>query len=107
MRADTIPSPAPPRSRNRAEIPEKFKWNVLDIFQSWEEWDAAYKQLEAGVARYASLKGTLAQGPARLLKAFRLSEELRQLAYRVSYYQSLQYDENQRDNTITARRHQI
>src|SRR5258708_5879509 len=108
MRADTITSPAPPaRSRNRAEIPEKFKWNVLDIFQSWEEWDAAYKQLEAGVARYASLKGTLAQGPASLLKAFRLSEELGQLAYRVWYYPSLQYDEDQRDNTINARRQQV
>ncbi len=108
MRADTITSPAPPaRSRNRAEISERFKWNVLDIFQSWQEWDAAYKQLEAGVARYASLKGTLAQGPASLLKAFRLSEELGQLAYRVWYYPSLQYDEDQRDNTINARRQQV
>jgi oligoendopeptidase F len=108
MRADTITSPAPPaRSRNRADIPEKFKWNVLDIFQSWEEWDAAYKQLEAGVARYGSFKGTLAQGPESLLKAFRLSEELGQLAYRVWYYASLQYDEDQRDNTINARRQQV
>ena len=58
------PQAPPARSRNRAEIPEKFKWNVQDIFANWEEWDAAYKQLEAGVDRYAALKGTLAQGPA-------------------------------------------
>src|SRR5258708_29422771 len=41
------------------------------------------------------------------MKAFRLSEELGQLAYRVSYYPSLQYDEDQRDNTINARRQQV
>jgi oligoendopeptidase F len=106
--ADVTTSEAPPvRSRNRPDIPERFKWNVTDIFQSWEEWDAAYKRLEAGVERYATLKGTLAGGPEKLLTAFRLSEELGQLAYRVWYYPSLQYDEDQRDNTINARRQQV
>src|ERR1035437_5850678 len=95
------------RSRNRADIPDRFKWNVQDIFQSWEEWDAAYKRLEGGVDRYAALKGTLAQGPGSLLKSFRLSEELGQLAYRVWYYPSLQYDEDQRDNTVNAKRQQV
>jgi oligoendopeptidase F len=108
MSADAMTSSAPAvRSRTRTDIPDRFKWNVGDIFQSWEEWDGAYKQLEAGIDRYASLKGTLAQGPENLLKAFRLSEELGQLAYRVWYYPSLQYDEDQRDNTINARRQQV
>jgi oligoendopeptidase F len=107
MSADTLTQPTPVRTRNRAEIHDRFKWNVQDIFESWEAWDAAYKQLEAGVDRYASLKGTLGQGPEPLLKAFRLSEELGQLAYRVWYYPALQYDEDQRDNTINARRQQV
>jgi oligoendopeptidase F len=108
MSPETMTSQASPaRSRNRAEIPDKFKWEVRDIYGSWEEWDAAYKRLEAGVDRYAALKGTIAQGPENLLVAFRLSEELGQLAYRVWYYPSLQYDEDQRDNTINARRQQV
>ena len=106
MSQTTLPAP-PTRSRNRPEIPERFKWNVSDIFGSWEEWDAGYKQLEAGVERYATLKGTLAGGPAALLQAFSLSEELGQLAYRVWYYPSLQYDEDQRDNTVNAKRQQV
>ncbi|HYT67543.1 MAG TPA: oligoendopeptidase F [Vicinamibacterales bacterium] len=95
------------RSRNRPEIPDRFKWNVTDIFDSWDAWDAGYKKLEAGVDQYATLKGTLARGPEQLLTAFRLSEELGQLAYRVWYYPSLQYDEDQRDNTVNARRQQV
>ena len=105
--AQATPTLPPARSRNRGEIADRFKWQVTDIFQSWEEWDAAYKQLEAGVEQYASLKGSLSKGAESLLAAFELSGQLGQLAYRVWYYPSLQYDEDQRDNTINARRQQV
>jgi oligoendopeptidase F len=95
------------RSRRRDDIPDRFKWNLDDIYPSWEAWDAAYKTLEAGIAQYAALKGTLSGGPDKLLDAFRLSELLGQLAYRVWYYPSLQYDEDQRDNAVNAKRQQV
>jgi oligoendopeptidase F len=101
-----VPQPQA-RSRNRQEIPDRFKWNLRDIFPDWDAWETAYKKLDGGIERYAALKGTLAQGPERLLEAFRLSEELGQLAYRVWYFPSLQYDEDQRDNTVNARRQQV
>jgi oligoendopeptidase F len=107
MATDAVAQAPQARSRRREDIPERFKWNLADIFASWDAWQAAYTQLEAGIERYAALKGTLAQGPDRLLQAFRLSEELGQLAYRVWYYPSLQYDEDQRDNTVNARRQQV
>ena len=99
---------APPvRSRLRAEIPDSFKWNLGDIFDSWEAWQAAYTTLDKGIDRYAGLKGTLANGPDSLLTAFRLSEELGQLAYKVWYFPSLLYDTDQRDNTVNAKRQQV
>src|SRR4051794_5614651 len=101
-----VPQP-PARTRNRLEIPDRFKWNLLDIFRNWDEWEAAYDALEKGIERYAGLKGTLAQGPHQLLEAFRLSEELGQLAYRVWYFPSLRYDEDQRDNDVNAKRQQV
>jgi oligoendopeptidase F len=103
----TTPEPPTTRSRRRDEIADRFKWNLNDIFPNWEEWEAAYKRLEAGIERYAALKGTLAAGPAKLLEAFKLSEELGQLAYRVWYFPSLRYDEDQRDNTVNAKRQQV
>ena len=104
-----VATPEPPqtRSRRRDEVPDRFKWNLTDIFPDWETWEAGYKELEAGIAKYAALKGTLAGGPDKLLNAFRLSEQLGQLAYRVWYYPSLQYDEDQRDNVINAKRQQV
>ena len=99
-----VATPEPPQlgSRRREDVPDRFKWNLSDIFPDWTAWEAGYKQLESGIDRYAALKGTLAGGPDALLTAFRLSEELGQLAYRVWYYPSLQYDEDQRDNAINA-----
>jgi oligoendopeptidase F len=101
-----VPTP-PARSRIRAEIPDRFKWKLDDIFPSWEAWSTAYGTLEAGIERYAGLQGTLSQGPERLLEAFQLSEQLGPLAYRVWYFPSLRYDEDQRDNTVNARRQQV
>ena len=102
--ADVAP---PARTRNRVELPDKFKWNLDDIFTNWDDWSAAFSRLEQGIERYAALKGTLSQGPERLLEAFRLSEELGQLAYRVWYFPSLRYDEDQRDNAVNAKRQQV
>src|SRR6478609_2221781 len=99
--------PPQARSRRREDIADRYKWNLTDIFPGWEEWEASYQRLDAGIEQYAALKGTLSQGPQRLVAAFQLSEELGQLAYRVWYFPSLRYDEDQRDNSINARRQQV
>ena len=101
-----VPHP-PARTRNRLEIPDRFKWNLDDIFPGWDAVGRRVPHLEKGIERYAAIKGTLKQGPDRLLEAFRLSEHLGQLAYRVWYFPSLRYDEDQRDNTVSARRQQV
>jgi oligoendopeptidase F len=100
-------TPAPPtphRSRNRAEIPEEFTWNLDDIYKDWASWDTARTELETRIHEYASLKGALGQGGHRILEAMRLNDALGQLAYKVYFYPSLKYDEDQRDNDVNARR---
>ncbi len=42
-----------------------------------------------------------------LLAAFRAMDDMGALSYRVWYFASLQYDEDQRDNDINARRQQV
>jgi oligoendopeptidase F len=104
-----VATPQPPqaRTRKRDDIPDRFKWNLTDIFPDWTAWDDAYQRLEKGIEKYAALKGTLAAGPDKLLDALTLSEELGQLAYRVWYFPSLQYDQDQRDNSVNAKRQQV
>src|SRR5262245_7708518 len=96
-----------PQLRDRAEIPDRFKWNLTHIFADWTVWQAAYDELETRIGAYAALQGTLERGPEYLLAAMKLSDEIGQLTYKVWYFASLKYDEDQRDNQINAKRQQV
>ncbi len=98
---------APPRSRNRADIDDAHKWNLSDIYPDWAAWERDRVVLETAIDEYAALKGTLAEGPERLLAAYRLNDRLGQLAHKVVYFPMLAYDEDQRDNAVNARRQQV
>jgi len=104
---DSMAASSPTRSRNRPDIDAAYKWNLEDIYPDWDAWDRARAELDRRIEEYAALKGTLAQGPSQLLAAYRLNDDLGQLAYKVYFYPSLKYDEDQRDNAINARRQQI
>jgi oligoendopeptidase F len=95
------------KSRNRADIPVEYTWNLADIYPDWETWEADRARLESRIEEFVSLKGTLAQGPAQLLKAFHLSDAMGKLAHTVYYFPSLKYDEDQRNNEINARRQTV
>ena len=93
--------------RDRHDIPERFKWNLSHIYSDWSAWQAAYDELERKIGAYAALQGTIAEGADRLLAAMKLSDDIGQLTYKVWYFASLKYDEDQRDNQINARRQQV
>src|ERR1051325_2293788 len=95
------------RMRQRADIEDAYKWNLDDIYPDWGSWDQARIRLDQRIAEYAALKGTLAQGADRLMAAFRLNDDLGQLAYKAYFFPSLKHDEDQRDNSVNARKQQI
>ena len=98
---------AAPELRDRTDIADRYKWNLADIFPDWDAWQQGYDELDAKIGGYAALQGTLAQGADRLLAAMQLSDDIGQLSYRVWYFVSLRYDEDQRDNVINAKRQQV
>jgi oligoendopeptidase F len=100
-------APAAPPLRDRNEIPDRFKWNLRNIFIDWEAWKTAYDELDRGIAAFANLQGTLALGAGSLLAALKLRDDIGQLEYKVWYFASLWYDQDQRDNQINARRQQV
>ena len=100
-------TPVDPRTRTREEIPEGFTWNLADIYADWAEWEAGLADFDAKLAGYGELRGTLGQGPERLLKAFRLEDDLGQLSYKLWYYAGLTYDQDQRDNAAKGRRQRV
>ena len=98
---------AAPPLRERDRIPDRFKWDLRNIFPDWDAWHAAYDRLEHSIAAFGALQGTLASGGDALLATLRLRDEIGQLEYKVWYFASLWYDQDQRDNQINARRQQV
>ncbi len=92
-----------PASRDRAQIPEQYTWDLSHIYPDWDAWSDGLERLQQLMDSYGELKGTLADGPEQILKASRLSDELGQLAYRVYQYPALMRSQDTRDNTVQAR----
>jgi oligoendopeptidase F len=95
------------RTRNRAEIADAYKWLLDDIYPDWTTWESALAELEQRIGDFSGLKGTLASGPGQVLAAYQLNDSLGQLAYKVYFFPSLKYDEDQRDNQVNARRQRV
>jgi len=98
---------AAPLLRDRSAIPDRFKWNLGHIFADWPAWQAAFEELDTKIGDYAALQGSLNKGAPQLLDVMKLSDDIGQLTYKVWYFASLKYDEDQRDNQVNARRQQV
>ena len=94
---------AKPDTRNRAEIPTQYQWDFAAIFSSWEAWDAAMRQMESKMDAFAALKGSLAGGPAAVLKAHQGHDEIGMLQYKVYRYPQLQRDVDTRNQDIAGK----
>lgn len=100
-------APAATALRDRVQIDDRYKWNLLNIFRDWTAWEAAYAELDGKITAFAALQKTLALGGDRLLAALKLRDEIGQLSYKVWYFAALWYDQDQRDNQINAKRQQV
>ncbi len=101
------PETQQPRIRDRSEIEEHHKWDLSSMYPDWSAWEHDLSDLSRQTEQYASLQGTLAGGPDKLLHALKLADDVGARSYKVWYYASLTYDQDQRDNTVNARRQQV
>ncbi len=91
----------------REQIPAQYTWDLAAICRDWDDWTAKYRQLESAIEAFKSFQGTLRKGADQLLAAFQAMDRMGALSYQVWYFASLQYDEDQRNNDINARRQQV
>ena len=99
--------PQPGTLPTRDQIPERYTWDLTTICRDWDEWTASHHQLERAIESFKAFQGTLAKGAEQLLAVFRAMDEMGTLSYRVWYFASLQYDGDQRNNELNARRQQV
>lgn len=92
-----------PTTRNRAEIPAQYRWDFAPIYPNWDAWEAEMKNMEAKMDAFAAMKGSLAQGPDAVLKAYKAFDEIGMLQYKVFRYPQLQRDVDTRNQDASGK----
>ncbi len=98
---------AQPYSQNRDEIPDQYKWNFSDIYADWNEWEKDLSLVERDIEAIIELKGTLAEGPEKILESEMLFEKLRMKAERLFRYPGLMRSVDMRNQEYAARLQQV
>ena len=86
------------QERDRSDIPDRYTWNLADIYPSIEAWRAAKNRLQAELPGLRRFEGTLASASVladALDMLFGLDKELS----RVYVYSSMLADQDTRDAT--------
>ncbi|RAL20373.1 oligoendopeptidase F [Lujinxingia litoralis] len=98
---------ARPRTRDRAQIDARYKWDLNDIYGDWSAWEADMRTIREEMDRFVELRGQLAQGAEKVLQAYRLQDTIGMISYKLYRYPQLQYDLDQRDNEVQARLQEV
>ena len=82
----------------RNEVPEKFTWNLQDIFVSDEAWQQEYEALKAVAEELVAMKGTLGRSADDLLRYLQKEETLSVRLSKFYGYASCKSDEDTANN---------
>ena len=95
------------QERDRSNIPEKYKWNLNDLYPGDGAWQEAKKKFVAEMPKIESFKGTLSQSPAQLLSCLQFDNDLSKTYARLSVYAGLIHDQDTRDSKYLAMSQEI
>jgi oligoendopeptidase F len=95
------------QDRDRSAIPDKYKWNLADIYASDAAWRAAKEAFTAEIPSLGKFKGKLMSSPATLADALdTLYSKFKELS-RLQSYASLLADEDTRDSAHQGMRQEM
>ena len=58
-----------PQSPKRSDVPDKYKWNLSDMYPALTDWQKDVKKIESEIDRFAVYKGKLGESSQNLLNA--------------------------------------
>src|SRR5215208_5712415 len=90
------------QERDRAKIPEQYKWNLADIYPTEAAWRAAKERFAAGLPELRQFKGKLTTSAATLADALDKRYAVDKELARLYVYASMLADQDTRDATHQA-----
>ncbi len=84
------------QERDRAGVPDHYKWNLADLYPSDEAWRSAKNAVVKDIPRLAVFKGTLGQSAQKLADALDAVNRVAKDFQRVAVYAGLISDQDTR-----------
>lgn len=92
---------------NRDQIPEKYKWDLSQMFPSNEAWEKEKQALENELPKFQQYKGNLSKSAETLLSCLNLYSKTAQRLSLLSAYASQLSDQDTRESQPMAMRQEI
>ncbi|HTK82253.1 MAG TPA: oligoendopeptidase F [Bacteroidota bacterium] len=90
------------QERDRSKIPDKYKWNLADLYPAEAAWKTAKEKLIADIPAIEQYKGTLKSSAKQLLACLDMGSTLSKDFSRVAVYASLLSDEDTKNSANLA-----
>jgi oligoendopeptidase F len=91
-----------PETSNRDKIPENYKWDLSDLYQTREEWEKEKETFSERFAKIETYKGRLGSSAETLYEALTYLEEVVKELYKFSSYASMLSDQDTRKSEPLA-----
>ena len=85
------------QERDRAKIPDKFKWNLADLYPNEQAWRAAKDKLSAELSQMQAYQGKLGSSASTLADALEKSSQFDKELSRLYVYAELLSDQDTRN----------
>ncbi|MEZ0536630.1 oligoendopeptidase F [Caldicellulosiruptoraceae bacterium PP1] len=90
--------------KKRSEIDNKYKWNLEDIYPTYDKWEQDFKTVQTTyIPKFKNYQGKLNNSKA-LLECLQLRDKMMRLTEKVYVYANMKADENQADNKVNEMR---
>jgi oligoendopeptidase F len=90
------------KERDRARIPDKYKWDLIEIYSNDDAWEKAKQKLAAEFPRIPIFAGKLSESPDQLFGCLDLLDRLRKEYARLSCFSGMKSDLDTRDTKYLA-----
>ncbi|MBP7147929.1 MAG: oligoendopeptidase F [Acidobacteria bacterium] len=92
---------------DRAQVPEKYRWNLADLFPSREAFVQAKQQVTARIPEMAKFEGRLGESPQMFYEALSTFMDIDRQLGRIANYASQLHDEDTRDSSTMAMKQEV
>ncbi len=96
-----------PKYEDRDEIPEKYKWDLTVMYETWDDWEKDVEQFKAIYENMAEMQGTLGDNPKNLVNFLSMQDKAGEVGIKVYCYAYLYRSVDTRNSEANSRFQQI